>query len=75
MRRRELLLAPATGMMSARARAQQKAMPVVRWLDAYSPPADPGDLARGPVHRGMSEMGFVEGQNMMWEYRWGRVPL
>ena len=52
------------------AHAQQKAMPVVGALYAGSPPANLGDLLRGPVHQGMSEVGFVEGQNMVWEYRW-----
>jgi putative ABC transport system substrate-binding protein len=52
------------------AHAQQKAMLVIGWLSAFSPPANLGDLVRGPIHQGMSEMGFVEGQNMMWEYRW-----
>jgi putative ABC transport system substrate-binding protein len=71
MRRRELLLLLATGMVSARTvRAQQKAMPVIGWLSATSPPANLGDLVRGPVHQGMSESGFVEGLNMMAEYRW-----
>jgi putative tryptophan/tyrosine transport system substrate-binding protein len=50
--------------------AQQKAMPVVGSLSAFSPPPNLGDLGRGPVHQGLSEMGFVEGENMMWEYRW-----
>ena len=52
------------------AHAQQKAMPVVGSLSTFSPPANLGDLVRGPVHQGMSEMGFVEGQNIVWEYRW-----
>ena len=51
-------------------RAQQKAMPVIGFLSVSSPPPNPGDLVRGPVHQGMSETGFVEGQNMVWEYRW-----
>jgi putative tryptophan/tyrosine transport system substrate-binding protein len=50
--------------------AQQKAMPVIGFLSVSSPPPNPGDLVRGPVHQGMSETGFVEGQNMVWEYRW-----
>jgi putative ABC transport system substrate-binding protein len=50
--------------------AQQKAMPVIDFLSVSSPPPNPGDLVRGPVHQGMSETGFVEGQNMVWEYRW-----
>jgi putative ABC transport system substrate-binding protein len=50
--------------------AQQKAMPVIGSLSLFSPPANPADRIRGPIHQGMSEMGFVEGQNMTWEYRW-----
>ena len=71
MRRREVLLALTTGMIGARPlRAQQKGMPVIGFLSPFSPPVNLGDLVRGPLHRGMSEMGFVEGQNMIWEYRW-----
>src|SRR5215472_4490275 len=50
--------------------AQQKETPVIGWLSPFSPPANLGDLVRGPIHQGMSETGFVEGQNMVWEYRW-----
>ena len=71
MRRRELLLSATAMMASARnLRAQQKAMPVIGWLGGFSPPANPGDLLRGPIHLGLNETGFVEGQNMMSEYRW-----
>jgi putative ABC transport system substrate-binding protein len=52
------------------AHAQQKAMPVIGSLNTSSPPANLDDLVRGPVHQGMGELGFVDGQNMMWEYRW-----
>jgi len=51
-------------------RAQQKAMPVIGQLSVFSPTARLGDLVRGPVHQGLSEMGFVEGQNIVSEYRW-----
>src|SRR6516225_8529710 len=71
MRRRELLLM-ATAVMAGRvARAQQKAMPVIGYL-SLRPPPPPGEVANGAarVHEGMREMGFVEGENMMWEYRW-----
>jgi hypothetical protein len=51
IRRRELLLALATGTISGRTvRAQQKAMPVIGILSVFSPPANLGDLVRGPVH-------------------------
>jgi putative ABC transport system substrate-binding protein len=71
MQRREFMLILSAAMAAAPAlRAQQKAMPVIGALNIGSPPANPGDLLRGPIHQRMSEMGFVEGQNMIWEYRW-----
>ena len=45
-------------------------MPVVGALNTGSPPANLDDLGRGPIHQGMWELGFVDGQNMVWEYRW-----
>ena len=65
MRRRELLLALATGMLGARAaRAQQKAMPMIGYLGVGSPQSDniPGRL--GSFRRGLGEAGYVEGQNV-----------
>jgi putative tryptophan/tyrosine transport system substrate-binding protein len=71
MKRRKFMLLLGAAMTAARGfRAQQKAIPVVGYLNNASPPADLGALLRGPVHQGLSEMGFVEGENMMWEYRW-----
>ena len=52
------------------AHAQQKAMPVIGYLSSSSPPANLDDLVRGAIHQGMGELGFVDGQNMVWEYRW-----
>jgi putative ABC transport system substrate-binding protein len=70
VKRRDFVLLLCGAMTAARRLdAQQKAMPVIGQLSAPSPPPNLGDLLRGPIHRGMSEMGFVEGQNMMWEYR------
>jgi hypothetical protein len=40
-------------------------MPVIGWLNPFSPPTNLGELARGPIHRGLSDSGFVEGQNMV----------
>jgi putative tryptophan/tyrosine transport system substrate-binding protein len=51
-------------------RAQQKAMPVVGLLSVFAPPANPGDVSRGPVAQGLREAGFVEGQNVAIERRW-----
>ena len=70
MRRRDLLLMAAAMMGAPAVRAQQKAIPVVGYLSPASPPANLDDLIHSPVHQGMSEMGLVEGQNVLWEYRW-----
>jgi putative tryptophan/tyrosine transport system substrate-binding protein len=72
MPRRQLLALIASSALTwpLAATAQQKAMPVIGWLSISSPPANLGDLVRGPIHQGMGEMGFVEDQNMIGEYRW-----
>ena len=75
MTRRELMmLLLGTAMMASRAvRAQQKAMPVIGYLNVFSPPTSPRDVDRGPrgqVQEGMGETGFVEGRNIVSEYRW-----
>jgi putative tryptophan/tyrosine transport system substrate-binding protein len=70
MRRRELLLLVGAAMTTARSLgAQQKAVTVVGYLNSYSPPVNLGDLFPA-IHQGLSETGFVEGQNMVSEYRW-----
>jgi ABC-type uncharacterized transport system substrate-binding protein len=65
MRRRELLLA-APAMMAARAvRAQQKAMPVIGYLNASNPTPTLDEFRNG-----LAEQGFYEGLNVTIEYRW-----
>jgi putative ABC transport system substrate-binding protein len=69
MRRRELMLLLGGAMTAARAlRAQQKAMPVIGVLGSGSP----GPLAPfvAAFRQGLSETGYVEGQNVTIEYRW-----
>jgi putative ABC transport system substrate-binding protein len=71
MRRRELLLVLGGALMASPVvRAQQRAMPVIGALNIGSPPANLGNRLNGPIHQGMREEGFVEGQNMLWEPRW-----
>jgi putative ABC transport system substrate-binding protein len=69
MRRRELLLTATTVMAPPHClRAQQKAMPVIGFLGIGSPTPLAPLLAA--FRQGLSETGYVEGQNVAIEYRW-----
>ncbi|HMD63758.1 MAG TPA: ABC transporter substrate-binding protein, partial [Stellaceae bacterium] len=69
MRRRELMLLLGGALMAARALgAQQKAMPVIGYLGNISPGGAAPYLAG--FRQGLSETGYVEGQNLAIEYRW-----
>jgi putative ABC transport system substrate-binding protein len=71
MRRRELMLLLGGGIMMAPAlRAQQRAMPVVGYLSISPPPPSLADLTHDLVHEVLRELGYVEGQTMISEYRW-----
>ena len=69
MKRRDFVLLVGAALTTARAlRAQQKAMPVVGFLsgaasDGYAPFV-------AAFRQGLSEAGWLDGHNMMIEYRW-----
>ena len=82
MRRRDFLavVAGAAAVWPLAARSQKKAVALVGLLILGSPPKNPDDLIHDPIHQGLTEFGYVDGQNIAFEYRWGegksdRLPV
>src|SRR5215813_6468551 len=73
MKRREFIALVGGGCLLLavkvkRAWGQQPAMPVIGYLSNGSPESDASRLTG--LRRGLNETGYVEGRNLVIEYRW-----
>jgi putative ABC transport system substrate-binding protein len=74
MRRRDFItLLGSAAAWPIAARAQQAAVPVVGWINAAAA-AEWVDKTGG-FQQGLGELGFVEGRNVVVEYRWAEGHL
>ena len=70
LRRREFItLLGGVAAWPLAARAQQPAMPVVGYLNIGGSPESDTSRLTG-LRRGLNQTGYVEGRNVVIEYRW-----
>ena len=70
MRRREFIAFLTSAAVSSLAAHAQQSMPVIGWLSAGSAESDNIPARLIAFRRGLSEAGYVEGENVAIEYRW-----
>jgi putative ABC transport system substrate-binding protein len=69
MRRREfIMLVSSVAVWPLAARAQQAAMPLIAFINAGA--ADANVRRVVAFRKGLSETGYIEGQNVAIEYHW-----
>jgi len=66
--RRRAPMSAFGGIADIPSSAQQPAMPVIGYLNLGSPESDASRLTG--LRRGLYETGYVEGRNLVIEYRW-----
>jgi putative ABC transport system substrate-binding protein len=70
VRRREFIAFLTSAAVSSLAAHAQQSMPVIGWLSAGSAESDNIPARLIAFRRGLSEAGYVEGENVAIEYRW-----